>query len=105
MNDPLGVDSVVSVAGVAIRLTRERWTHITARHPELADFRDAVLSTVERPNRVLEGGDGELLAICETEPGKCLVVAYREGDADGFILTAFLTRRMKSLSGRPQRWP
>ena len=57
------------------------------------------------PQRVLAGGAGELLAIGESEPGKFLVVVYRELAADGFVITAFLTRRVRSLERRTQVWP
>lgn len=57
------------------------------------------------PHRVLLGGDGELMAVREVEPGKHLVVVYREQNDDGFIITAFLTRRIRSLEKRRQVWP
>ncbi len=48
---------------------------------------------------------GEHLAIHEMEEGKHLVVVYREGIEDGFIITAFVTRRVRSLEKRRQVWP
>jgi hypothetical protein len=74
-------------------------------HGELEGLHDAVLAAIADPERVLEGGAGELLAIREREPGKWLVVVYREQDEDGFVITAFLTRRIRSLDRRTQRWP
>lgn len=50
-------------------------------------------------------GDAELLAVREIEAGKYLVVVYRELNNDGFIITAFVTRRAKSLHRRKQLWP
>ncbi|MFA7242215.1 MAG: hypothetical protein WC091_19055 [Sulfuricellaceae bacterium] len=47
----------------------------------------------------------ECLAIQEVEKGKWLVVVYREQGSDGFVITAFLTRRIRSLDGRKQLWP
>jgi hypothetical protein len=92
--------------GVPIRLPDERWVHITEEHCELAGLRLDVLETVSDPTRVLEGGAGELLALREWEPDKWLVVVYRElNDDDGFVITAFLTRRIRSLERRPQLWP
>lgn len=98
-------DRVVSKNGVLIRLPDERWTHIAEEHGELADLRSAVLETVSQPERVLLGGDGEHLAVREVEAGKHLVVVYRENADDGFIITAFVTRRVRSLSKRRQLWP
>jgi len=64
-----------------------------------------VLDTIENPSRILAGGEEELLAIQETEKDKFLVVIYSELNNDGFIITAFLTRRIKSLNRRKQIWP
>ncbi len=96
---------VASKNGLPIRLTDERWTHITEEHAELAELRLQVLETVSQPERVLAGGEGELLAVRELEVGKFLVVVYRELDADGFVITAFITRRVGSLGRRKQQWP
>jgi hypothetical protein len=98
-------DTATSKGGVPIRLTDERWAHITEEHCELAGRRSQVLEVVANPERVLAGGAGELLAVGESEPGKLLVVVYRELPADGFVITAFLTRRVRSIERRVQVWP
>jgi hypothetical protein len=54
---------------------------------------------------VLAGNAGELLAVREIEPGKWLVVIYRELADDGFIITALFTRRIQWLEKREQKWP
>ncbi len=89
---------VRSQAGVPARLTGERWLHITAAHPELVDQRDQVLETLQAPFLIQEGDTGALLAVrfYEQTPltSKRLVVVYKEeGPSDGFILTAYFTRR------------
>jgi hypothetical protein len=96
---------VISKAGVPIRLPDERWVHITEEHSELAGLRLEVLETVAEPERILRGGGGELLAVREWIPGKHLLVFYRELEEDGFVITAFLTRRIGYLKGREQLWP
>jgi hypothetical protein len=63
-----------SVEGISIRLTDERWAHITDEHRELTGL-------------------------------KWVVVVYREKGDDGFVITAFLTRRTRSLEKRKQLWP
>lgn len=68
-------------------------------------MRESVLDAVARPDRILAGGAGERLAVREIEPGKHLVVVYRELGEDGFIITAFLTRRLRALEKRKQLWP
>jgi hypothetical protein len=97
--------TVISKNGIPIRLTDERWVHIVEEHAELAGMQPDVLETVERPERILLGGDDEALAIQQIEAGKFLVVVYRELERDGFIITAFLTRRNRSLDKRQQLWP
>jgi hypothetical protein len=99
------IDQVISKNGVAIRLTDERWAHITEEHCEMAGLHSEVLETVVQPERILAGGDGELIALRELEQGKYLMVVYRERGKDGFIITAFVTRRERSLLKRRQLWP
>ncbi len=67
-------ETVPSRNGVAIRLTDERWSHITEEHAELAGYRLEVLETVAEPERILAGGAGELLALKRQKDGKILVV-------------------------------
>jgi hypothetical protein len=95
----------VSVGGVPIRLTEERWAHISRRHPELRSQQRRVLETLESPSEVLKGDFGEKLALrfYRRTPvtSKSLVVAYRELDAlDGFVVTAYFTRRVATWRQR-----
>ncbi len=99
------METIHSVHGVPIRLTDERWTHITEEHTELAGLRLDVLEAVATPERILAGGAGEQLAVKTQPDGKTLVVVYREFTQDGFIITAFLTRRLNTLDRRRQLWP
>ncbi|MGQ9533564.1 MAG: hypothetical protein ACUVTQ_12335 [Desulfotomaculales bacterium] len=65
-----------------------------------------VLGTVENPVKVLAGTRGELLAVRPVAPEKFLVVVYKEiGMNDGFVITAFLTRRIARLERRTVVWP
>lgn len=99
------IQRVRSKSGAAIRLTDERWTHITEEHCELAGLRLEVLKTVSDPERILAGGAGELLAVRELLTGKHIVVVYREIKEGGFIITAFLTSKTRSLNRRQRIWP
>ncbi len=56
-----------------------------------------VVDTIAQPARIYAGAAGELMATREVEIGKWLVVVYRELDGDGFVITAFLTRKIASL--------
>lgn len=99
------VQQTTSINGVSIRLTDERWEHIIVGHSELTEMKHKVLEAVASPQRILFGNNGELLAVQEAELGKYLVVVYREDGKDGFIITAFFTRRFQSLNRRIQIWP
>jgi hypothetical protein len=99
------LDTVRSRSGIPIRLTDERWAHIVEEHNELAGMRFDVLETVAEAERVVLGGAGECLAFREHELGKWLVVVHRELAEDGFIITAFLTRRIAPLNRRRLLWP
>jgi hypothetical protein len=99
------INEVVSKNGIAIRLTDERWAHITEEHCELAGLRPDVLETVFQPERILAGSEDELIAVREIDQGKHLVVVYREHKNDGFVITAFITSKARSLAKRRQLWP
>lgn len=100
------MDVVISVSGVKIRLPEERWQHIIEEHPELIDLRYEILDTVKNPNTIFGGSAGELLAVRELVADKFLIVVYRElNKDDGFIITAFLIRKVKQLERRQVLWP
>ncbi len=89
---------------VPIRLSDERWFHITENHSEVAGYYYEVLECVEEPETIYEGRAGECIAI-ELENGKYIVVIYKEvRENDGFIITAFLTSKKKQLERRRRLW-
>lgn len=79
---------------VSIRLTTERWHHITTSHLEIdsEDYK-SVMDVVEDPDAVLKGDLDEFLAVKKKSGSKVwIVVAYKEiTKNDGFILTAYKT--------------
>ena len=99
------IGTALSKDGFVIRLTDERWLHITEEHCEMAGLRLEVLEAIGEPDRILAGTGGELLAVRAQSDGKLLVAVYRELVHDGFVITAFLTRRVASLTRRKQLWP
>ncbi len=99
------MDAVKSKNNVLIRLTEERWFHITEEHSEMAGYYFEVFETIEEPEAIYEGKTGELIATKEIEKYKYIVVIYRESsEEDGFVITAFLTRRRKQLDRRRKIW-
>ena len=57
------MDKVMSVDGVPIRLTEERWFHIVENHDDMAGHYDDVLETISDPDLVLPGYHGSLIAV------------------------------------------
>jgi len=100
------VETALSKNGVQIRLPDERWLHLTESHSEVAGYYSEVLETIEDPCFIYEGGSGELLAVRELEIDKYLIVVYKEVDnEDGFVITAFLTSKIRQFERRTKIWP
>lgn len=98
---------VKSISGIPVRLTQERWEHITTSHLEI-DTKDykSILNIVKNPDAILKGDTGELLAV-KKQPRKRTwnVVAYKEvSEEDGFILTAYFTTDANWLFKREIVW-
>ncbi len=89
------LNTTYSVNNVAIRLTDERWTHIVENHDDMAGYYDAVLQTMEDADYVIKGYGGASIAIQEVKRNKLLAVVYKEFDDDGFLITAYFTRKIK----------
>src|SRR6266581_1616604 len=89
------MDRAISVAGVPIRLTHERWFHIVENHDDVAGYYDDVLATIENPDVVLRGYRGTLIAVRNYGRRRYLMVVYRQVSADdGFIITAYFTSKL-----------
>ena len=89
------MDVAISVAGVPIRLTHERWFHIVENHDDVAGYYDDVLDTVENPDLVLRGYRDSLVAVRSYGRQRYLMVIYRQVSVDdGFIITAYFTRKI-----------
>jgi hypothetical protein len=100
-----GMDSVISVNGVSVRLPTERWFHIVENHDEVAGYYDAVLETVADPDLIVPGYRGSLVAVRGYGRRHYLSVIYREITSDdGFIITAYFSpkvNRKKAVWKRP----
>jgi hypothetical protein len=93
--------------GLAIRLTDERLSHIL-EHPEMAEMEAAIEDTLLHPERVVQSfADPEArlyyrfyVGTCVGDKYLCVVVKVKQDDA--FVLTAYLTDRIKR---GVQLWP
>ncbi len=92
-----------SVNGVPIRLTEEGWEHIVSNKPYLESYDEQVLDAIERPTWILRGYAGALVAVLTLGRQSYLHVVYREiSRDDGFIITAFISRK---VNRRAIIWP
>lgn len=99
--------TATSINKIKIRLTRERWLHITTSHLELnPDEYKVILKIISKPDVVLKGDTGELLAVKKIARKRAwIVVAYKElNKQDGFILTAYLTTDSSWLFQKEILW-
>ena len=100
------MDVVKSKNDVFIRLPETRWFHITEEHSEMAGYYFEVLETVEQPHAIYQCKGGECLAVREVETDKYIVVVYKEvSKTDGFIITAFLSKRKRQFDRKQKLWP
>jgi len=100
------MDIVRSINDIPIRLTDERWRHIVENHNDMAGYYYEVLETVENPKWLFEGEEDDLWAGKSFSDRKVMLVIYKESqeENDGFIITAFLTTKLKKLLKRKILW-
>ena len=99
------METAQSLNGVPIRLPDERWLHLTEAHSEMAGYYFDVLETVEDPDAIYEGNSGEFLAIKAIGITKYLIVVYKEVNRkDGFVITAFISSKLKQIERRKRVW-
>lgn len=99
--------TAVSKNSVPIRLTSERWQHITTGHPETADYYYEILEAIENPDTIYAGNDDAKIAIKKLEErlDKFVIVVYKEIRADdGFVITAYLTKKVQEFQKKNVLW-
>lgn len=86
--------------GRSIRLTEERWAHIE-EHPEMTGLRQRVAETLREPENVLESASDSSVRLYyrfyrrTMVGGKHLCVVVKILGEDAFVVTAYLTDRVK----------
>jgi hypothetical protein len=100
------MEIVFSKNNVPIRLNDERWQHIIMGHPEMSIYYDAILNTIAEPEIIYEGSRGDLIAVSRQVEGtnKHIVVAYKELEGDGFVITAYISNKLNSLQKKEIIW-
>jgi hypothetical protein len=100
------METVVSKNNIPIRLNDERWLHIITGHPEMSIYYDEILKTIAEPEIIYTGLKGDLIAVSPQIEGtnKHIVVAYKEIDDDGFVITAYISNKLNSLQKKEIVW-
>jgi hypothetical protein len=101
------MDIAISKNNVPIRLTDERWYHITTGHPEIADYYYEILDTIENPEIIYQGDNDGLIAVSINldKVGKFIVVVYKETSiSDGFVITAYLSNKEQKFTKKIILW-
>jgi hypothetical protein len=94
------MEVVNNYLGKPIRITSERMAHIK-EHPEMAEMAGAIQVTLQAPEKVVQSqSDGKANLYYRSYPNtpvgeKYLCVVVKEGLTDSFLLTAYLTDRIK----------
>lgn len=92
---------------ISIRLTNERWQHITIGHPEMADYYYEILEAIETPEVVYQGNNGAQIAIKKLQErnDKFVVVVYKEfTTTDGFVITAYFSKTQQRFQNEKILW-
>ena len=101
------VEIAISKNNIPIRLTSERWQHITIGHPEIADFYYEILETIENPDIIYEGNNDAKIATKKFQEifPKFIVTIYKEtSERDGFIITAYLSAKEQEFEKKKILW-
>ena len=101
------MDIAISKDGIPIRLTIERWQHITIGHPEIADCYYEILETIENPEGIYEGNNDAKIAVKQFRENntKFVIVIYKETDGiDGFIITAYISNKQQEFKKKKVLW-
>ena len=86
--------------GRAIRLTNERWTHIISHHPVIKNLKEEMKETLRDPEIVRRSVYDPSVLIYyryfkDVFGGKYIAVVVKVNNIKGFILTSYVTDRVK----------
>jgi len=101
------MDIAISKNNIPIRITDERWHHISTGHPEIADYYFEILETIENPRVIFEGNFGSLIVVSSKieQTDKFIVVVYKEiSITDGFIITAYISSKEQKIEKKKVIW-
>jgi hypothetical protein len=99
--------TITSPSGSQIRLTDERWQHITIGHPEISDYYYEILETIQSPQIIYKGNNDAKIAVKKFKErnDKFVVVIYKEiSGNEGFIITAYFSNKKEEFKRKQILW-
>jgi len=95
---------VESYNDVLVRLSKERVSRIIQNHPEMSTIIIEIVETLQQPNYVFAGKNGEQIATKEY-PNYHIVVVYKViSSENSFVITAFLTTQIRCYLKKQILW-
>lgn len=87
---------IVCRLGKRIRCTARHWQSIVRKHDALAGLEDAVTGVLQHPRYIRLSKEDDQVFLYYAQHGKyVLCVVCRHLNGEGFIITAYLTDRIK----------
>ena len=86
------------MSGRKIHLSKERWNHIVTEHPQLSDKIDEIKEVIKNPLTVRRSKYDEEVRFhyrFYKKLSKYLMVSVKYLNGDGFIITAFYTKKLE----------
>jgi hypothetical protein len=93
---------VIDKTGKKTHLSKERWNHIRKKHPEIEDI-ELIEQTIKNPDKIVQYPFDENIYYFykyfkNMEPPKqYLLVIIKYLNGEGFIITAYLEKDIKSM--------
>ncbi len=92
------VFEVTDKSGRKIRLTKERWSHITTKHPDIAGKEDDIKGLLEKPDLILHHEFNDNMRNYykyDKQEKAYLLVSVKYLNGKGFVATAFYTTKIR----------
>lgn len=91
---------IIDKTGRRIRLTRKQWSHINRKHPQVADYYEEIINTINNPLKIIQPYEGTKYYYYKyikykEGPEKYLKVIVKYLNGEGFIITALFDREIK----------
>ena len=95
------VFEITDKTGRKISLTKKQWSHITKKHPQVADYQEEIKETLKNPLKITDYSLDENVRYYykylkhRISPKKYLLVIVKYLNGRGFIISAFFEKHIK----------